>query len=112
MAQIFRRRANRLALSASSRCPSRRPRWGLVLARSDYATGRNQTVEQPIPFSHAHHSAEIGIDCRYCHTGVEVSAKAGIPPTTTCMSCHSQLWTGSEMLAPVRESLATGVRLT
>lgn len=84
---------------------------GYALERSDYVTGQNETVEQPIPFSHAHHSGEIGIDCRYCHTGVEVSAKAGLPPTTTCMSCHSQLWTQADMLAPVRESLATGVRL-
>lgn len=64
---------------------------GYALQRSDHVTGQNETVEQPIPFSHAHHSGEIGIDCRYCHTSVEVSAKAGLPPTTTCMSCHSQL---------------------
>jgi hypothetical protein len=66
---------------------------------------------QPVPFSHAHHTAEIGIDCRYCHTGVETSAQAGIPPTQTCMTCHSQLWTEAAMLAPVRDSFVRGERL-
>ncbi len=114
MAQIFRPRADtlaRIALVSVVTVPLSAAGLGVVLARSDYATGRNQTVEQPIPFSHAHHTAEVGIDCRYCHTSVEVSAKAGIPPTTTCMTCHSQLWTNAPMLAPVRESLVEEVRL-
>ena len=50
--------------------------------------------------------ASSGIDCRYCHTQVENYATAGLPPTHTCMTCHSQIWTGSSMLAPVRDSLA------
>ncbi len=114
MAQIFKPGANtlaRLALIGIVALPMAAAGYGLVLARSNYTTGENQTVVQPIPFSHAHHTAEIGIDCRYCHTGVETSAEAGIPPTTTCMTCHSQLWTNAEMLAPVRESLVTGERL-
>ncbi|EKE44612.1 chaperone protein HtpG [Oceaniovalibus guishaninsula JLT2003] len=114
MAQPFGSGANtvtRLVLLALIVVPLSAAALGMTLARSDYVTGQDRTVEQPIPFSHAHHTAEIGIDCRYCHTSVEVSAKAGIPPTTTCMTCHSQLWTNSEMLAPVRESLVTGVRL-
>jgi len=49
-----------------------------------------------------------GIDCRYCHTSVEVSAQAGMPPTETCMTCHSQIWTRAKVLAPVRQSFATG----
>ncbi len=57
-----------------------------------------------MPFSHEHHVAGLGIDCRYCHTSVETSAFAGIPPTKTCMNCHSQIWTDSPMLEPVRES--------
>jgi hypothetical protein len=60
--------------------------------------------EQPVPFSHAHHVAGLGIDCRYCHTSVETSATAGIPPTKTCMNCHSQIWSDSPTLEPVRES--------
>src|SRR5262249_42777472 len=59
---------------------------------------------QSIPFSHQHHAGVLGIDCRYCHTSVEHSSFAGIPPTKICMNCHSQIWVGSEMLAPVRQS--------
>src|SRR5436190_9266629 len=79
-----------------------------VLARSPYATGAGITRDQPVPFSHAHHVNELGIDCRYCHTSVEDSSFAGIPPTKTCMNCHSQIWVGAEMLAPVRKSYADG----
>ncbi len=61
-------------------------------------------VEQPVPFSHKHHVSELGIDCRYCHTGVETSSYAGIPPTETCMTCHSQIWTNAKLLQPVRDS--------
>jgi len=64
--------------------------------------------DQPVPFSHKHHVADDGIDCRYCHTSVETSAFAGLPPTETCMSCHSQLWTNAEMLEPIRASFRTG----
>lgn len=77
---------------------------GTVLYRSGYLTGKNEVVEQPVQFSHLHHVGELGIDCRYCHTAVESSAFAGIPPTKTCMNCHDKLWTGSDMLNPVRES--------
>jgi len=76
--------------------------------RSPFMTGVNIAVEQPIPFSHQHHVDEVGIECRYCHTSVENSAFAGVPPTQTCMTCHSQLFTDAEMLAPVRASYATG----
>ena len=76
------------------------------LSRSDYVTGVGIAREQPVPFSHKHHAGELGIDCRYCHQQVETLATAGLPPTTTCMTCHSQIWTGAEMLAPVRASLA------
>jgi hypothetical protein len=64
--------------------------------------------EQPIPFSHRHHVADEGIDCRYCHTAVEKSAFAGMPSTQTCMTCHSQIWKDAPVLAPLRESAATG----
>jgi hypothetical protein len=75
--------------------------------RSPYVTAQEVRHEQPIPFSHQHHVGILGFDCRYCHTSVEDSPFAGIPPTETCMNCHSQIWVGSEMLAPVRESWRT-----
>ena len=68
-------------------------------------------VEQAVPFSHKHHVGDVGLDCRYCHTSVAESPRAGLPPTHTCMSCHSQIWTGAPMLAPVRASLANNKAL-
>ena len=65
--------------------------------------------EQPAPFSHKHHAAQLGIDCRYCHTGVEETGFAGVPPTETCYTCHSQIWVNSPLLKPVRDSYETGV---
>jgi len=67
-----------------------------------------EAPRQPIPFSHKHHAGDDGIDCRYCHDGVEQSAFAGIPATQVCMTCHSQLFTDAPMLAPVRASAASG----
>lgn len=75
---------------------------------SPYMTQVGLPIEQPVPFSHQHHVGGLGIDCRYCHTGVEKSAFAGMPPTHTCMTCHSQLWSEAPLLAPVRQSLLTG----
>ena len=75
--------------------------------QSAYYTDAKVPLEQPVPFSHKHHSNELGIDCRYCHTSVETSSFAGVPPTSTCMTCHSQIWTNSEMLEPVRASYQT-----
>jgi hypothetical protein len=83
--------------------------WLLAeLNRSSYVTQANVVRPQPVPFSHKHHVSGLGIDCRYCHTAVEQSAFAGIPSTSTCMNCHSQIWTNSPMLEPVRESYRTG----
>ena len=76
----------------------------LVIQRSDFVTAANQYVEQPVQFSHQHHVGGVGLDCRYCHTSVEVSASAGIPPTKTCINCHSQIWVTSPYLEPVRAS--------
>ena len=75
-----------------------------MIQRSDYVTAANQFIEQPVQFSHQHHVGGIGIDCRYCHTSVEVSSSAGIPPTKTCINCHSQIWAESPYLEPVRAS--------
>lgn len=72
--------------------------------RSPYQTAVNVVREQPVQFSHEHHVRGLGIDCRYCHTSVESSSFAGIPPTETCMTCHSQVWNQSPMLEPVRAS--------
>ncbi len=73
---------------------------------SSYATLVGWTRHQPVPFSHQHHVGGLGLDCRYCHSGVETGVKAGLPATHICMTCHSQLWTTADVLAPVRESLA------
>lgn len=82
-----------------------------AIVRSPYATNAGVIKEQPVPFSHKHHVAEAGIDCRYCHTSVEDSPFAGIPSTETCMNCHSQLWSDSPMLEPVRASYREGTPL-
>lgn len=75
-----------------------------LLADSGYATRQNEIREQPVPFSHSHHVGSMGIDCRYCHTTVETTGFANIPPTKTCMNCHSQIWVNSPTLEPVRAS--------
>lgn len=77
-----------------------------LLYRSPFHTDVGYAPEQPVPFSHQHHVGGLGLDCQYCHTGVKTSDFAGIPPTHTCMTCHSQEWTSAEMLSPVRQSLA------
>ena len=89
---------------------------GLVTAlaainRSSYVTEVGVARSQAVQFSHKHHVSDDGIDCRYCHTSVEQSSFAGIPSTKICMSCHSQIWAESPILAPVRESFRTGKSL-
>jgi len=86
--------------------------WACIqIQRSPYVTYAGIARPQPAPFSHQHHVAALGIDCRYCHTSVETSSFAGIPPTKTCMNCHSQIWTNAALLEPVRESFRTGKSL-
>ena len=77
------------------------------ISRAPWVTEVDVAREQPVQFSHRHHVGTLGIDCRYCHTTVEVAASAGMPSTKTCMSCHSQVWTEAPILAPVRESWRT-----
>lgn len=77
-----------------------------VWQRTPYINQQEVTIEQPVPFSHKHHVGGLGIDCRYCHTTTESSQFAGVPPTKTCMNCHSQLYNGSDMLKPIRDSWA------
>jgi hypothetical protein len=112
MPQVFPQSANTIARFLIIALPVMASGSGVGLAafyRSDYTTGRNAIVEQPVPFSHLHHVNQLGIDCRYCHTAVENSAHAGLPPTKTCMNCHQQMWAGAELLEPVRKSYKTNV---
>ena len=114
MSQIFHPSANGIArimlagliiLVASS---------GILLyyvGQSPYVTRAYEARQQPIQFSHERHVAGNGIDCRYCHTAVEKSAPAGIPPTKTCMNCHAQILSSSPYLEPVRASYANDVSI-
>ncbi len=78
---------------------------------SPYMTMAGVPLTQPVPFSHRHHVDGLGIDCRYCHTGVETSHFAGVPPTDTCMTCHSQIWRDAPILEPVRASMRGNIPL-
>ena len=107
MSQIFSKHANTIARAILVAVALGGAIFGwLVVAvpRSDYVTRRGDPRVQPVPFSHAHHVGGMGFDCRYCHTSVEQSRFAGIPPTKTCMNCHAQLFTDAPILEPVRAS--------
>jgi hypothetical protein len=109
MVQIFRPAADtvaRVALVSILVVPFLVIAIAYWFMRSSYITSQNITLGQPVPFSHEHHVSGLGLDCRYCHSSVERSATAGVPPTHTCMTCHSQLYTQAEMLEPIRRSLA------
>ncbi len=111
MAQVFAPSANNLAklsLILGAGAPFALFYVGSTLSRSPANTNVGIGLDQPAFFSHKHHAFELGIDCRYCHTSVEKGAFAGVPPTETCMSCHSQIWTNSDLLKPVRDSFASG----
>jgi len=107
MPQIFRPSANtlsKLGLASILLLVGGLIGLAMLLGRSSYVTRANENVEQPVQFSHLHHVLDDGIDCRYCHTSVETSSFAGIPPTKTCMNCHSQIWQTAPILEPVRAS--------
>jgi len=111
MSQIFHRSANTIArVSIFGAVFFIAGLLGLFaeVNRSPWVTEAHVAREQPIQFSHERHVAGNGIDCRYCHTSVEDSSFAGIPPTKTCMNCHSQIFSNSPFLEPVRESFRTG----
>lgn len=107
MAQIFQRSINWLATASII---GTIVAVGLVFAillninRLDYVSQVGNPKDQPVPFYHKHHVTGMGLDCRYCHTSVEESSFAGLPPTETCMTCHSMIWTEAEVLEPVRAS--------
>ena len=107
MSQLFHRNSNiysRLSILAAGGFAAFLGGVVGLLHLSGYNTNQGVYVEQPIQFSHAHHVGGMGLDCRYCHTSVEESAFANIPPTKTCMNCHSQIWAGAPILEPVRAS--------
>lgn len=111
MAQIFKPSANSIAstsLLLAATAPLVLIVSGSLITRSPHNTKQFIPIDQPVPFSHKHHVKELGIDCRYCHNTVEEQANASVPATEVCMSCHSQIWTNSPMLEPVRDSYATG----
>jgi|SRR5579862_655291 len=107
MAQLFGPGANSVAKASIA--------GGLLLAgsivwvvaafnNSPYITNVRMPLVQPVPYSHQTHAGSMGLSCRYCHTTVEKSSFAGIPPTETCMTCHSQVLVNSPMLEPIRDS--------
>jgi hypothetical protein len=114
MAQVFDRSSNALARASLVLT-------GLIvialgvglneLQRSPWVTRQGQRPDQPVPFSHKHHVEGLGLQCQYCHTSVEKSSYAGIPPTKTCINCHAQIWTNAQLLQPVRQSWATGASI-
>lgn len=107
MAQLFHSSLNTIgrALPAAVVLLVAAAAWANVLwHRSGWSTGASRYVDQKVQFSHEHHVRGLGLDCRYCHTSVETSAFAGLPPTKTCMTCHSEIWRDAPMLQPVRES--------
>lgn len=79
----------------------------LQIAKGPFVTQLDESIQQPVPFSHKHHVGGLGFDCRNCHTTVEESSFAGLPATKTCMGCHSQVWKDAALLEPIRESYRT-----
>ncbi|MBV8072647.1 MAG: cytochrome c3 family protein [Acidobacteriaceae bacterium] len=111
MAQLFRPSSNTIAkvsiafvvlLAASTLAVA------YIMDRGPWITDVRVAPEQPVYFSHKHHVKDDGIDCRYCHTGVETSHFAGLPPTETCMTCHSQIWSNASVTQPIRDSWTSG----
>jgi len=111
MAQIFHQSTNvisRFSLLAAFGLAAGTIGVIMAVERSAYRTYEDVVFAQPVPFSHDHHTAALGIDCRYCHTSVEHSAFANVPATEVCMNCHKEIWKDSPMLEPVRASFRTG----
>ncbi|MGB7621100.1 MAG: cytochrome c3 family protein [Terriglobia bacterium] len=114
MAQIFHRSTNilsRLTIYGAIFILAGLVWAAYIIYSSPYFTEVNVARQQPVPFSHKHHVSGLGLDCRFCHTSVEESSFAGIPPTETCMTCHSQIWSDSSMLEPVRASYRNNTSL-
>jgi hypothetical protein len=111
MAQLFRPSSNTIAkvsIAAVVLAAGGLLAFGYIMDRGPWITSVGVAPEQPILFSHKHHVKDDGIDCRYCHTSVEDSSFAGLPPTETCMSCHSQIWSNATATQPIRDSWTSG----
>jgi len=111
MSQIFHRSANTIARASIFGAVFVLTGLLFLIAqihRSPWNTDAGVAREQPIQFSHERHVGGNGIDCRYCHSSVEDSKFAGIPPVKTCMNCHSEVFSGSPYLAPVRDAFESG----
>ncbi len=80
----------------------------MIYVRTPYITGQFFAFDQPVQFDHRHHVQDDGIDCRFCHDGVDKGKRAGVPPTERCMGCHAQVWRSSVMLEPLRRSFYSG----
>ncbi|MEM9290902.1 MAG: cytochrome c3 family protein [Acidobacteriota bacterium] len=107
MPQLFPRSANpmaRISIGAGALLAVGVISLLMAIVRSPYQTDVGTELNQPVPFSHDHHTEVLGISCAYCHTSVEIASSAGIPPTQTCMNCHNIIWADTPMLEPVRES--------
>lgn len=76
----------------------------LNVNRTTYMTTEDLPIDQVVQFTHSHHVGTLGLDCRFCHTSVEDSSYAGIPPSKTCMGCHSVVWKDAPILEPIRAS--------
>ncbi|HEX2137148.1 MAG TPA: cytochrome c3 family protein [Microvirga sp.] len=115
MAQLFSRRANtafRVGLALAVVAAAGTGALAYLWSRSASAWNVGKPAPQPIPFRHDLHSGSLRIDCRYCHSTVDRAAPAGMPSAQTCMTCHSQVWTGASVLEPLRSSLALGQPIT
>lgn len=110
MAQVFPKWTNRLPLALAAGLPL----LAAIVVLLFWYYGSPRYIEvgyrpaQPVAYSHKLHAGDLDIDCRYCHTGVEVSRYATVPPTQTCMNCHKLIGTENQKLLPVRESWSTG----
>jgi len=111
MPQLFRRSSNtvfRVAIFGAVALVAGTITLAYTIDRGHWMTFVGVPRSQPVMFSHKHHAKDDGIDCRYCHTSVETSHFAGLPPTETCMTCHSQIWTNASLTQPIRDSWETG----
>lgn len=109
--QLFPRQLNFLALAVGVALLA--AGGGLTFVVWYYFSPSNTQVgyapEQPVPYSHRLHVGQLGMDCRYCHVGVEKGAAASIPPTQTCMGCHAQVRSDSPRLEALRTSWESGM---
>lgn len=111
MPALFSPRATtlaRAALAAFAALLIAAPAAAIGWVRTPWARGEHVRIRQPVAFSHPMHVTGLRIDCRYCHAGAERSARAGVPSTRQCVTCHSRLWLSSAPMAPIRQSVATG----